>query len=59
MLIMKNIRKETKMPEEYDLPYSETVDYMGAQGAYLAPDECRTCYKEDNKIVQNCKKHEY
>lgn len=47
------------MYEEYDLPYTETVDYMGAQGAYLAPDECRTCYKEENKIVQNCTKHEH
>lgn len=39
------------------LSYVESVDFKGDQGSYLAPDECRVCYTQDNKIVQNCTVH--
>ena len=45
--------------DEYDLPYSETLNGMGARGAYLAPDECRKCFTEKNEIVRNCQEHEH
>lgn len=37
--------------------YTESVDYKGDRGSYLAPDECRTCYTENNLIVRNCTLH--
>ncbi len=43
--------------DDYELPYTETVDYIGDRGGYLAPDECRTCYVLDNKLVRNCTEH--
>lgn len=43
--------------EEYDIPYSETVEGRGDRGAFLAPDECRICWRYEDKIVQNCEKH--
>lgn len=45
------------MQEDYDLPYSETVNGRGDRGAFLAPDECRVCWQEKNKLVQNCQEH--
>lgn len=44
-------------PIEPHISYTETVEYMGSQGAYLAPDECRTCYRTQDKLVQNCTEH--
>lgn len=43
--------------DDYDIPYSETVDARGAKGEFLAPDECRTCWMEKSKIVANCPDH--
>lgn len=40
-----------------DSSYIESVDYKGDRGAYLAPDECRVCYTQDNKLVRNCPIH--
>ena len=44
---------------EYDseLSFVESVDYIGDRGGYLAPDECRTCYTEDSKLIRNCSVH--
>jgi hypothetical protein len=45
---------------EYDdvISYEESIDYIGDRGGYLAPDECRYCYKEKNEIVRNCPDHD-
>lgn len=45
------------MPEDYDIPYSETVNAMGDRGAFLAPDECRVCWRDHNKLTTNCQEH--
>lgn len=44
---------------EYDseLSYRESVDFKGDRGAYLAPNECRTCWAELDKLVRNCDLH--
>lgn len=44
---------------DYDLPYSETVDGVGDRGGFLAPNECRRCWQEKNKIVEDCQEHEH
>ena len=40
-----------------DIPYTETVNYLGDQGHFLAPDECRVCWRDRNQLVQNCTEH--
>lgn len=43
--------------DDYDLPYSETVNFRGDRGAFLAPDECRICWFEQNKLTTDCHEH--
>lgn len=43
--------------KEYDIPYSETVQGRGDRGAFLAPNECRVCWRDFDKLTEDCQEH--